>query len=477
MNKAVLALVVLLVISACDARRNPFKKPIPHFPPSNVKTDSTSSAGEPLFVSQYLDQPELARELSRTKVCASPLCQSDPYSYSGFITVDKKYDSNMFYWFFEAQNGDKNAPVLLWLQGGPGGSSLFGLFSENGPYSVTDDLKLIPKPVTWNSKYALLYIDNPVGTGFSYTNSSAGYSENEDQVAANLHTALVQFFTIYSNYHKNDFYITGESYAGKYIPALGYYIHQKNQQNQFKINLKGLAIGDGLCDPETQVTQYAPLAFYFGLADLKQQEVMEHYQNLIIEAIRKQDWKAANDYFTNLIDGPPDYFTNITGAYDYFDIRRTMEPSYGGNYELFVNQTEIRKQLHVGDKYYMGDSIEVYNHLQTDIPKTVKPLIPTLLDNYKVMFYNGQFDFIVAPPLTEVFLRTIPWAGIPGYLQADRVIWKVNPKDEEVAGYVRTYKSITQVMVRGAGHVLPYDQPERAYDMLDRWINNKPFSI
>jgi len=363
----------------------------------------------------------------------------------------------------------------LWLQGGPGGSSLFGLFSENGPYSVTDDLKLVPKNITWNSRYAMLYIDNPVGTGFSFTDFPGGYSTNENEVATNLYSALTQFFTIYSDYQNNDFYLTGESYAGKYIPALGDYIHTQNKNAKVKINLKGLAIGDGLCDPEVQVTQYAPLAFYFGLADSKQQAVMLSYQDKIVAAIKAEDWTTANNYFTDLIDGPPDYFTNITGSYDYYDIRITVEPTYGGNYEAYVNQTSIRKLLHVGDRYYLGDSGEVYNYLQQDIPQTVKPLLPTLLDNYKMMFYNGQFDFIVGPTLTEAFLQTIPWGGIPGYLAVDRSIWKVNANDVEVAGYVRQYKSLTQVMVRGAGHILPYDQPARAFDMINRFINNLPF--
>ena len=99
----------------------------------------------------------------------------------------------------------------------------------------------------------MLYIDNPVGTGFSFTDSDAGYANNEDDVARDLYSALDQFFTLFGSYRANDFYVTGESYAGKYVPAISYKIHQENAVAKRKINLKGLAIGDGLCDPINQL--------------------------------------------------------------------------------------------------------------------------------------------------------------------------------------------------------------------------------
>ena len=68
-----------------------------------------------------------------------------------------------YYVFFPAQNGNVNAPVILWLQGGPGCSSMDGLFIENGPYHVDENLNLIPNKDTWNQKYHMLFVDNPVG--------------------------------------------------------------------------------------------------------------------------------------------------------------------------------------------------------------------------------------------------------------------------------------------------------------------------
>ncbi|XP_077886826.1 putative serine carboxypeptidase CPVL isoform X2 [Ictidomys tridecemlineatus] len=116
----------------------------------------------------------------------------------------------------------ETAPVVLWLQGGPGGSSMFGLFVEHGPYVITSNMTVLPRNFPWTTTLSMLYMDNPVGTGFSFTNNSQGYAVNEDDVAHNLHSALVQFFQLFPEYETNDFYATGEepgdqTYYGKFL--------------------------------------------------------------------------------------------------------------------------------------------------------------------------------------------------------------------------------------------------------------------
>jgi len=342
---------------------------------------------------------------------------------------------------------------------------------------------LTPRNVTWNSNYAMLYIDNPVGVGFSYTGDNAGYSLDEDAVALNLYTALVLFFSTYSNYASNDFYITGESYAGKYLPALGYKIYSMNNQNpSLFINLKGVGIGDGLCDPASQLTAYADLAYNAGLADENEQRIMHQYQDDILALIEGERWMDAALLFEELVDGPPDYFQNITGSGNYYDYRKSYTPSYGGDYSAYLNQSSIRQSLHVGNHYFDQNSNYAGFLLTIDLCKTVKRELSTLVENYKVLFYNGQFDFIVGAPLTEAMLRILPWSGLDAYQNAPKSIWRLDASLEYVAGYVRTAAAsplssagVTQVIVRDAGHLLPFDQPERAWDMIYRWIENIPF--
>jgi vitellogenic carboxypeptidase-like protein len=184
-------------------------------------------------------------------------------SFSGYLTVNKDYNSNMFFWFFPAQNGNKpDTPVMLWLQGGPGASSLFGLFTEVGPIYIDGNNNIQLRPVTWNKNYHLLFIDNPVCTGYSFTSNDSGYARSQDDVARDLYSALTQFFQIYTDYANNPFIVTGESYAGKYVPSITYKIHVENQNPQVKvrINLAGLSMGNGWTDPYRQYT-YGPLLY------------------------------------------------------------------------------------------------------------------------------------------------------------------------------------------------------------------------
>ena len=87
---------------------------------------------------------------------------------AGHLTVSEKCGDNLFFWFFEAQNSPKDAPIVIWINGGPGSSSMLGLFAENGPYKINDDLTLRDNPYSWNVNANLLVIDQPAGTGLSF---------------------------------------------------------------------------------------------------------------------------------------------------------------------------------------------------------------------------------------------------------------------------------------------------------------------
>lgn len=447
------------------------------FPKSYPPMDRNGvDPGEPLFLTPYLERGDAntAQKLS----LVGPLDGTSIKSYSGFITVNKTTKSNMFFWFFPAQEDPLNAPVLLWLQGGPGGSSLFGLFVENGPFTIDKSLKLSNKKITWNRKYSMLYVDNPVGTGFSFTGADAGYAKNEVDVANDLYSFLQQFFQIYYQFQKNDFYATGESYAGKYVPAISYKIHMENPTAKLKINFRGMAIGDGLCDPESMMNQYAGFMYSIGMLDSKQRDFFAGETDKAVQMIKKKQFGEAFKVFDMLLNGDltpyKPYFYNVTNTNNYYNFLMTEQPDDFNYYGSYLAKPEVRRAIHVGNLTY-NDGQAVEMHLMNDVMDTVKPWINVLLDNYKVMIYNGQLDIIVAVPLSEAFLLSTDWSGLKNYTQAERLIWKLDPTDREVAGYVRVVGQLYQVVVRGAGHILPYDQPERGYDMIQRFIENRSF--
>lgn len=463
-------LAVALVAVVVEAR-GPFRKMFPNHGNLTIPAALQESAGDPLFLTPLIEAGKIkeARSLSRVK-----LGHRYGHSFSGFLTVNKTYESNLFFWFFPARMGADTAPVLVWLQGGPGGSSLFGLFAEHGPFNVDESLRIVPRNYSWTKTHNLLYIDNPVGTGFSFTRNDAGYARNETDVGRDLYAAIVQFFMLFPELKSNDFYVSGESYAGKYVPALTYTIHKKNPTAELKINLKGMAIGDGLCDPVT-MTDYGDFLYNIGLIDEINLQYFKQQSELAITLINQQQWHKAFEVFDNLLNGDktghPSYFTNVTGLTYYYNYVANGEPKDMGYWPKFINKPAVRKSIHVGNLTFNDGSV-VENYLEEDVMKSVKPWIEELLDNYKVLIYNGQLDVIIAYTLTENFLNSLNWKYAAQYQQSPRYIWKV---DHQVAGYVREVPGFVQVMIRNAGHMVPYDQPKWAFDMISRFTAEKSF--
>lgn len=432
--------------------------------------------GNPVYLTPLIEQGKFDEAQKASLV--GQLDGTNLKSYAGFITVNKTYDSNMFFWFFPSQKDPANDPVLLWLQGGPGGSSLFGLFVENGPLMVDKNFKLLEKKINWNSRFSMIYIDNPVGTGFSYTHNDMGYATNEVDVGRDLYSCLTQFFMAFYQYQKNDFYATGESYAGKYVPAISYKIHMENPTAKLKINFKGMAIGDGVSDPQTMMPQYATYLYSIGLLDEYQRAYFQSMTDKAVAYINDKKFLDAFMIFDQLLNGDitpyPSFFYNVSGTSNYYNFLLTTQPEEFNYYGNYLAMPEVRKAIHVGNLTY-NDGSMVEKYLLKDVMDTVKPWVAVLMDNYKVMFYNGQLDIIIPVPMTEAFLLTVPWSGAQKYNQVDRLVWKINPSDTEVAGYVRQVGGFYQVIVRTAGHILPYDQPERGLDMITRFVENASF--
>jgi vitellogenic carboxypeptidase-like protein len=322
-----------------------------------------------------------------------------------------------------------------------------------------------------------------VGTGFSFTDSDDGYARNEEDVARDLYVALQQFFTLFPEYRERDFYMTGESYAGKYVPAISYKIHQENQEQRLrrsgnlKINFKGMAIGDGFSDPENML-YYGEYLYGVGLLDEMELGHFQKEQDKARLAIKEKRWIDAFTTIDRLMDGdlnPPSYFKNTTGLDFYFNLLIAKSPPEHGYYSPFVQQSYVRRAIHVGNTSYAEDT-KVETNLREDMYQSVRPWIEELLDapeSYKVLIYSGQLDIIVANTLTCSMLRHLKWSGAAEYVRSPRKIWHVN---DAVAGYAKTTRNLTFVTVRNAGHMIPYDQPKWAFDMISRWTAGKSFA-
>lgn len=265
---------------------------------------------------------------------------------------------------------------------------------------------------------------------------------------------------------------------GKYVPAVSYTIHKNNPASNQKINLKGLAIGNGLCDPINQL-KYSDYLYQIGLIDTNTQQVVRDYEAKGVQYIKDKNWVEAFKIFDALLNADTtngtSYFKNVTGFDNYFNFLIAKEPADDtiARMSVYVQKSELRRAIHVGNVSFSGVAKDVELNLLSDIMQSVAPWISTLLDNYRVMIYNGQLDIIVAYPLTVNFLKNLQFAAAEQYKTAPRHIWKVG---DDVAGYVKEAGNLIEVLVRDAGHMVPADQPLFAFDMISRFVKSKSFS-
>jgi len=155
----------------------------------------------------------------------------------------------------------------MWLSGGPGCSSELALFAENGPYKVDSDSDVTSNEYSWNEKGNLLFVDQPVGTGFSHAGFGKG-ARNEKDVSEDMMVFFRGFLEQNPEFKGRDFYITGESYAGHYVPAIAYYM--VNYAPDVDLNLKAIAIGNGLTDPFYQYPAYETFSWENGLIETEE---------------------------------------------------------------------------------------------------------------------------------------------------------------------------------------------------------------
>lgn len=375
-------------------------------------------------------------------------------SYSGYFEVDKTYGSKLFFWFFENEARDPRRPVILWLQGGPGDSFVNTLFFGNGPYTYTHPNNISISETSWTKNYNVLYIDNPVGTGFSYSDKYDGYANTVESVVSHLYTALFQFYTLFPELKNNPFYITGESYAGKYISVLGSFIHRKNKESaSLQIPLKGLVIGCGLIDPGNQL-YYADYYYQLGFLDRKGYEKADNLEKKLREYIGKRDY--INAYYKLIAMGITAYYLELWPPAD------ATNPSWHDTDVLFDNlhtylQTkEVRKMIHVGNTPFTENKIIIMWKFKNDFFSSVSSNLSEVLQNSKVLLYSGQFDTLIPPVQIENVVAALSWNGSKEFEAAKRTNWYVQ---NQLAGYKRSGGNLTHVMVRKTNHFIIRSQP------------------
>ncbi|KAG0297195.1 hypothetical protein BGZ96_007404 [Linnemannia gamsii] len=529
-------------------------------------------------------------------------------SYAGHIPIRKWHQSEyhgetgMFYWFFPAVKPQApNPPLLFWFQGGPGSSSMIGQFFGNGPIYLTANNTLARRETHWADEYSIVFIDQPVGTGYSYVTrlqdntgeeevepiegnppapaSSSettdannngeeqqekiddqvlvdlhdellrdqyeeqeifaqlvdqdistkmehirlkrsekktalywkGYVKDERGVAADLLNFMDQFYTRYPEQKKADLFLTGESYAGKYVPSLAYAILESNQghrhryrhisdndsdkHDQIIFPLKGIALGNSLTEPIKQVGIHSDHAYFSGLASRAQAKHMKRLQDEAVKEAQLGRFLASNQYRVDLFD----YLKNVTGGINWYDIRKGGIPNDWSRMDTFLNRPEIKDALNVygprlayleqtgvskkeikritegrAKTKFFKDPL-VIKTMEGDIMKPAAWMVSELLrQGIRVVAYQGIFDFRDGVAGSESWLEDLDWEGSQNFTNADRQIWI---DGGNLAGYVTQVPGLAGVVVLGAGHIAPMDHPKSVKAVIKSLVEGSELEV
>jgi len=266
------------------------------------------------------------------------------------------------------------------------------------------------------------------------------------------------------------------------VPAAAFAIHTRNAAvaPSQQINLQGIAIGDGAFDPPTQFTGFGPLLFNIGLADTRAAKVYAKYDATFTARLAQGDRIGAFRSFDEMLNGDyygtdRTFYANTSGmGSNYFNF--ALEPGAASltkrTFPQWLAQSAVAEALHVGSIPYSVFNSTVEDRLLADWVVGVVPMLQTLLDAYDVLIYSGQYDVILGPPGTERAIDRLTWSGAAEYATKPTQRFFDGP---DLAGYVRRAASqanttFSYVMLRGCGHMVPSDQPVRAYTMLQRFL-------
>jgi serine carboxypeptidase-like clade 2 len=416
--------------------------------------------------------------------------------YAGYITVDEVNGRNLFYWFVESQKNPVKDKLVLWLNGGPGCSSLGGgLMTELGPFRPNSDGNTLSlNPNSWNTVANVIFLESPAGVGFSYSNTKSDYTVGDDRTANDTYVFLLKFFDRYPQYQGRAFWITGESYGGHYVPQLANRILQGNAEGKaMKINLEGIMVGNAWTysvfdnrgavdywythalisnetyqgiinncdfgkigplkgDPQDQCDMFVDSAFSemgnINIYDIYVDVCLSRRQQKYVEQLGRAGSRLHRALASVKINPP-------------------YQPCIDEYTNIYMNAESVKAAIHAKSDITWSMCSPVINYSYDDLLSSVIPLYNNFANKLRVLVYSGDVDAIVPISGTRQWMFTLGRKVTKS--------WKPYMVEKQVGGYVVEYDGgLTFASVRNAGHMVPETQPERALYMFSQFLAGNP---
>ncbi|KAJ3666368.1 hypothetical protein Zmor_001812 [Zophobas morio] len=412
----------------------------------------------------------------------------------GFVTV--REGANMFWWLQQTSADVENyteKSLVIWLQEGPGASSTgYGNFAELGPL----DADLNPRPTTWLNKYNVLFVDNPVGTGYSHADSSRALTTNNRQIADDFVVLLQGFYEAVPKLKKTPLYIFCESYGGKMTAEIALVVDQAIKAGTLDVQLLGIGLGDSWISPVDSVLTWGPYLLSVGAVDQNGYEQIQESAEATKAAFDEGDYSKSTDLWVSTemlilsLTDNIDFYNILTKVGDVWG-RKSKSINFVTGYQINFFAKIIKPFLtdDVDDKIDVlmnkqvkgalgldvswGDqSGGVFNALYEDFMKPVTEIVEELLNttDIRVAVYNGQLDLIVDTPGTIKWVDELKFDGSSKWKNTDR---KAIAVDATAEGYYKKLGNLAFYWVNRSGHMVPSDNPQAMDFILEDVINGK----
>ncbi|KAM3714378.1 hypothetical protein ACB098_01G329700 [Castanea mollissima] len=408
--------------------------------------------------------------------------------FSGYVTVNEQHGRALFYWLTEATSFPEKKPLVLWLNGGPGASSVaYGASEEIGPFRINSTgSSLYLNEYSWNREANLLFLESPAGVGFSYTNTSSNLKDSGDKrTAEDALVFLISWMSRFPQYKNREFYIAGESYAGHYVPQLAEKIVEYNKALlQPAFNFKGFIVGNpsfdnyydkiGIITYRWSHSMISDKSYQYILKECNFKEVNE-------SSVCAGAQTYAERYELGFVDQYSIYttpcITLINDTWNPPRLKNTLlhrrvsgyDPCTVHYAEKYYNLPEVQKAMHAN----VNGILHNWTAFSADVNSNWTDSEFSMLPTYKKLFatglriwvFSGDTDSVVPVISTRLSLNhlnlTVKTKWYPWYA------------DDQVGGRTEVYDQLTFATVRGAGHEVPKSQPKRALILFKSFLAGK----
>ncbi|KAK0535214.1 hypothetical protein OC842_002380 [Tilletia horrida] len=441
-------------------------------------------------------------------------CDPTVTSWTGFIdTIDGK---SLWFQAFESRSNPDKDPLILWTNGGPGGSSALGLFQELGPCLIPLRNGAMPagppingtlfNPHSWNTQASIIFIDQPVGVGFSY--SRYGVPTNDaDQGARDVYAFLRIFLSALPRFAENEFVLAAESYGGRYAPRYAAEMVDRNAEIEQRaaragrevdrsqlVNIKGVAIGNGFSSPSQQLTSsFDMLCSRKGGAATPVLSIgvckrMEVWKRKCDEILPKycSDFHPTDECIMHMdacqreLLGPYD----ATGRNPYNiadDCKNGLFPNLcydvTADIRAYLDRADVRELIGAPSVEQAGNFSminwevnQAFELAGDEVVDSVGYISGLLEHGVRTLIYVGKLDLVCNWVGNWKWLSKMDWSGRDAFLGAKSYEWVVDGKP---AGETQSAEGLTWATIDGAGHMVPYDKPVEANQLINRWLRGE----